>query len=191
MVKWEELSTKGVGRQGNTGCILALIMWRMMLMMILVMKCVRRQGNTGCILALIMSRMMLMMFWCHPYQHQTGRALRQRNGGCRRVPEAGNDLHQEHYSVKLYITKSFFMKGVLRQRNTGCILALSVSRMMIMNTISSLSSPKRADTLAKERRGASKAFLRQLSRRAPEAGNDLHQEHYSFRDEFAWVLGRG
>ena len=180
MVKWEERSTNGVGRQGNTGCILALIMWRMMLMMILVMKCVRRQGNTGCILALIMSRMMLMMFWCHPYQHQTGRALRQRNGGCRRVPEAGNDLHQEHYSVKLYITKSFFMKGVLRQRNTGCILALSVSRMMIMNTISSLSSPKRADTLAKERRGASKAFLRQLSRRAPEAGNDLHQEHYSF-----------
>ena len=97
------------------------------------------------------------------------------------MPEAGNDLHQEHYSVKLYITKSFFMKGVLRQRNTGCILALSVSRMMIMNTISSLSSPKRADTLAKERRGASKAFLRQLSRRAPEAGNDLHQEHYPFQ----------
>ena len=126
------------------------------------------------------SRMMSMMFWSHPDQHQTGRALRQKNGGCRRVPEAGNDLHEEHYSVKQYITKSFFMKGVLRQRNTGCILALSVSRMMIMNTISSLSSPKRADTLAKERRGASKAFLRQLSRRAPEAGNDLHQEHYSF-----------
>ena len=120
------------------------------------MKGVWRQRNTGCILALIMSRMMLMMLWSHPYQHQTGRALRQRNGGCRRVPEAGNDLHQEHYSVKLYITKSFFMKGVLRQRNTGCILAFSVSRTMIMNTISSSSSPKRADTLAKERRGASK-----------------------------------
>ena len=176
---------KGVWRQRNTGCILALIMSRMMVMMIWShhyqdRKGVRRQRTGGFILAFIMSRRMLMMIWSHPYQHQTGRALRQRNGGCRRVPEAGNDLHQEHYSVKLYITKSFFMKGVLRQRNTGCILALSVSRMMIMNTISSLSSPKRADTLAKERRGASKAFLRQLSRRAPEAGNDLHQEHYSF-----------
>ena len=123
---------------------------------------------------------MIIMILFHHDHHQNGRTLRQKNGGCRRVPEAGNDLHQEHYSVKQYITKSFFMKGVLRQRNTGCILGLSVSRMMIMNTISSLSSPKRVDTLAKERRGASKAFLRQLSRRAPEAGNDLHQEHYSF-----------
>ena len=73
----------------------------------LITKGVRRQRNGGFILALIMSRMILMMIWSHHYQHQAGRALRQKNGGCRRVPEAGNDLHQEHYSVKQYITKSF------------------------------------------------------------------------------------
>ena len=53
------------------------------------------------------SRMMLMMFWSHPYQRQTGRALRQKNGGGRLVPEAGNDLHQGHYSVKQYIIKNW------------------------------------------------------------------------------------
>ena len=53
--------------------------------------------------------------------------------------------------------------------------------------VSSLSSPKRADTLSKERRGASKAFLRQLSRRAPEAGNDLHQGHYSINQYITLV----
>ena len=45
------------------------------------MKGVWRQRNTGCILALIMSRMMVMMIWSHHYQHQTGRALRQKTGG--------------------------------------------------------------------------------------------------------------
>ena len=45
------------------------------------MKGVRRQRNTGCILAFIMSRMMVMMIWSHHYQHQTGRALRQKTGG--------------------------------------------------------------------------------------------------------------
>ena len=77
LVKWEELSTKGVGRQGNTGCILALIM----------------------------SRMMVMMIWSHHYQHQTGRSLVQKTGGEHR--EASYDsVAEQHYSIKQYISKS-------------------------------------------------------------------------------------
>ena len=81
LVKWKELIMKGVRRQRNKGFRLASFMSKMMVMMMLVMKGVRRQGNTGCILALIMSRMMPMMICSHHYQHQTGRSLRQKNGG--------------------------------------------------------------------------------------------------------------
>ena len=44
-----------------------------------------------------------------------------------------------------------------------------------------------AGTPSKERRGASKLFLRKLSRRVPEAGNDLHQEHYSINQYITLV----
>ena len=47
----------------------------------LIMKGVRRQRNTGFRLALINSRMILMMILSHHYQHQSGRALRPKNGG--------------------------------------------------------------------------------------------------------------
>ena len=53
------------------------------------MKGVWRQRNTGCILALIMSRMMVMMIWSHHYQHQNGRSLRPKNGG--EHPESSYD----------------------------------------------------------------------------------------------------
>ena len=52
------------------------------------------------------------------------------------MPEAGNDLHQEHYRINQYITlvksKELIMKGVRRQRNKGFRLALFMSKMMLM-----------------------------------------------------------
>ena len=59
----------------NYQCI-TLVKWKE-----LIIKGVRRQRNRGCILAVIMSRMMVMMIWSHHYQHQTGRSLGQKTGG--------------------------------------------------------------------------------------------------------------
>ena len=71
----------------------------------LIIKGVRRQRNRGCILAVIMSRMMVMMIWSHHYQHQTGRSLGQKTGGEHR--EASYDsVAEQHYSIKQYISKS-------------------------------------------------------------------------------------
>ena len=68
-------------------------------------------------------------------------------------------LHQEHYSINQYITlakwKELIMKGVRREGNRGFRMALIMSRMIVMIILS-------ADYHAKERRGASKVFLRQL-----------------------------
>jgi len=56
------------------------------------------------------------------------------------VPEAGNDLHEEHYSINQYITlvkwKELIMKAVRRQRNDGFRLALIMSRMIVMIILS-------------------------------------------------------
>ena len=58
----------------------------------------------------------------------------------RRVPETGNDLHQEHYSINQYITlvkwQELIMKGVRRQRTRGFRLALIMSRMILMIILS-------------------------------------------------------
>ena len=145
MVKWEELSTKGFGRQGNTGCIVALIM----------------------------SRMIVMIILSHHYQRTNGRAFRPKNGwehrkccfasfpmsarsgerpapgalfnyqcitwvkwkelimkGVRRQRNRGFRLAL--FMSKMMLMMILVMKGVRRQGNTGCILALIMSRMMLM-----------------------------------------------------------
>ena len=57
------------------------------------MKGVWRQRNTACILALIMPRMIFMIILTHHYQHQNGRAFRPKNGG--EHPKSSYDSFQK------------------------------------------------------------------------------------------------
>ena len=120
------------------------------------------------------------------------------------MPEAGNDLHQEHYSIKQYITKSFFMKGVRRQRNTSCILALSVSRMMIMILFHHYHHQNgrtlRQKNGGEHRKPSCDSFPEERQKRGTTCTRStIHFNRFRlnelscslFRDEFAWVLGRG
>ena len=172
LVKWKELIMKGVRRQRNKGFRLALFMSKMMLMMMLVMKGVRRQGNTGCILALIMSRMMLMMISSHHYQHQAGRSLRQKNGGEHRNASYDSVSEECEERGTTWTRSTIQLSSIsVRVCHERCLAAEEYRLYTGFDHVeddfhdyldSSLSASKRAGIPSKERRGASKVFLRQL-----------------------------
>ena len=169
----------------NYQCI-TLVKWKE-----LIIKGVRRQRNRGCILAVIMSRMMVMMIWSHHYQHQTGRSLGQKTGGEHR--EASFDSVAEQCEergttwTRITIQLSSISVRVCHER----CLAAEEYRLYTGfdhveddgddDLVSSLSASNWAVTASKDWEGASRGFLRQRCRTVRGAGNDLDQEHYSIK----------
>ena len=178
---------KGVRRQRNKGFRLALSMSKMMLMMMLVMKGVRRQGNTGCILALIMSRMMVMMIWSHHYQHQTGRSLRQKNGGEHRKASYDSVAEECEERGTTWTRSTIQLSSIsVRVCHERCLAAEEYRLYIGFDHVeddfhdyldSSLSASKRAGISVQRTEGSIQSLP--TTRRVPEAGNGQHQEHSS------------
>ena len=157
----------------NYQCI-TLVKWKE-----LIIKGVRRQRNRGCILAVIMSRMMVMMIWSHHYQHQTGRSLGQKTGGEHREASYDSVAEQCEERGTTWTRSTIQLSSIsVRVCHERCLAAEEYRLYIGFEHVeddchdypdSSLSASKRAGIPSKERRGASKVFLRQLR----------HQEHSS------------
>ena len=169
-------------------------------MMMLVMKGVRRQGNTGCILALIMSRMMLMMICSHHYQHQAGRSLRQKNGGEHRNASYDSVAEECEERGTTWTRSTIQLSSIsVRVCHERCLAAEEYRLYTGFEHVeddchdhpdSSLSASKRAGIPSKERRGASKVFLRQLPEECQKRGTASTRSTIQLTSTSPWSNGK-
>ena len=190
----------------NYQCI-TLVKWKE-----LIIKGVRRQRNRGCILALIMSSMMVMMIWSHHYQHQTGRSLRQKKGGEHRNASYDSVAEECEERGTTWTRSTIQLSSIsVRVCHERCLAAeeyrLYTGFVHVEDDFhdyldSSLSASKRAGIPSKERRGASKVFLRQLPEECQKRGTASTRSTHQFnrfrlselfcslfRHECAWLFG--